>query len=895
MDQQTVLTWGLRYMALLALCWRHGVTEAEETVPLKTLQCYNDYTNHIICSWADTEDAQGLINLTLYHQLEKKQPVSCDLSEHLMWSECPTSHRCVPRRCVIPYTRFFITNEDYYSFRPDRDLGIQLMVPLTQHVQPPPPKNISISPLGDHFLLEWNVSHGDAQVSWLTQKDIQFEVAYKRIEDSWEDASSLHTSNFRVTLEPKLLLPNSIYAARVRTQLTPGSSLSGRPSRWSPEVHWNSQSGDKAQPQNLQCFFDGIQSLNCSWEVWTQVTSSVSFGLFYRPSPADPEEKCSPVVKELQSGLYTRYHCSLTVSNSSAHNQYSVSVRHLEQGKTIKSYNHIQMKPPTLNLTKNRDSYSLHWETQKMSYSFIEHTFQVQYKKKSDSWEDSKTENLDRAHSMDLPQLVPDTTYCARVRVRPIRDYYGRWSEWSNEYTWTTDWVMPTLWMVLILVFLILTLLLALRFGCVLGCRLYRKWKEKIPSPSKSLLFQDGGKGLWTLGSKAAFITKNPIPQGPESNLFAEQLGVSYRHLEDNEVSPLTIEDPNMARDPPSGPDTTPDASSEPTEQPSDVQIDPPTPGRPKKKTPSFDFNGPYLGPPQSHSLPDLPAQLVSPQVGENLKPALPGSLEYMCLPPGGQVHLVPLSQVMGQGQAVDAQCGSSLETTESPSVKPKEIPAVELGVEEQEPRDSPVTLPMSSGGPEDSMMASDYVTPADLVLTLPTGPLSTSLGPSLGLSSAQSPGVCLKLPRVPSGRPALGSPVFDDYVELPPSMSQAAKSPPGNPAPPVTSSPAVSPGEPREEVGPASPHPEGLLVLQQVGDYCFLPGLGPGPLLPHSKPPSPGPCSEIEDLDQDLSVKKLPYQPMPQVPAIQFFKSLKHQDYLSLPPWDNSQPGKVC
>lgn len=46
--------------------------------------------------------------------------------------------------------------------------------------------------------------------------------------------------------------------------------------------------GDKAQPQNLQCFFDGIQSLSCSWEVWNQVAGSVSFGLFYRPSPAAP-------------------------------------------------------------------------------------------------------------------------------------------------------------------------------------------------------------------------------------------------------------------------------------------------------------------------------------------------------------------------------------------------------------------------------------------------------------------------------------------------------------------------------------------------------------------------------------------------------------------------------
>lgn len=361
-------------------------------------------------------------------------------------------------------------------------------------------------------------------------------------------------------------------------------------------------------------------------------------------------------------------------------------------------------------------------------------------------------------------------------------------------------------------------------------------------------------------------------------------------------MSPLTIEDPNMVRDPPSGPDTTPAASSEPTEQPSNVQVDPPTPsGRPKKQIPSYDFNGPYLGPPESHSLPDLPGQLGSPQVGGSLKPAMPGSLEYMCLPPGGQVQLVPLSQVMGQGQVVDVQCGSSLETAGSPSMESKESPPVELRVEEQKPRNNPVTLPISSGGPEDSMMVSDYITPADLVLTLPTEPLSTSLDPSLGFPLAQSPSLCLELPRVPSGSPALGTPRVEDYVELPASMSHPAKSPPGSPVPPVASSPIVSPGEPREEVGPASPHPEGLLVLQQVGDYCFLPGLGPGPLSPHSKPPSPGLCPEIEDLDQDFSVKKLSYQPMPQVPAIQFFKSLKHQDYLSLPPWDNSQPRKVC
>lgn len=176
-----------------------------------------------------------------------------------------------------------------------------------------------------------------------------------------------------------------------------------------------------------------------------------------------------------------------------------------------------------------------------------------------------------------------------------------------------------------------------------------------------------------------------------------------------------------------------------------------------------------------------------------------------------------------------------------------------------------------------------------------PQGPCLPLWAPPLGLPSTQGPSLCLMLSGVPPGSPALPPPEFDDYVEIPPSMSQPAKIPLGNPVPLVPSGPVGSPGEHREEVAPTSPHPEGLLVLQQVGDYCFLPGLGPGSLSPHSKPPPPGLCPEMVDLDQDLSIKKPPCQPMPQVPAIQFFKSLKHQDYLSLPPWDSSQPGKVC
>ena len=39
-----------------------------ETVPMQTLRCHNDYTSRIICRWADTQDAQRLVNVTLYRR-----------------------------------------------------------------------------------------------------------------------------------------------------------------------------------------------------------------------------------------------------------------------------------------------------------------------------------------------------------------------------------------------------------------------------------------------------------------------------------------------------------------------------------------------------------------------------------------------------------------------------------------------------------------------------------------------------------------------------------------------------------------------------------------------------------------------------------------------------------
>ncbi|KAM9671391.1 cytokine receptor common subunit beta-like isoform 1-T6 [Trichechus inunguis] len=888
-----VLTQGLLPIILLALYWRPSMTGAQEAIPLQSLRCYNDYTSRIECRWADTEAAQRLINVTLYHRMDNDppEPVPCNLSDNKPWSDCP-SPPCVSRRCVISRRIFVIGDNDYFSFQPDRPLGTQLTVTLTQHVQPAAPKDLQVSDARDRFLLTWRVHLGGLQSSWLSEWHLESELVYRRLQDSWEEASILYSNSSQAVLGPEHLMPSSTYVARVRTRLAPGTGLSGRPSEWSPEVRWDSQPGDEAQPQNLQCFFNGADMLSCSWEVRSEVASSVPFTLFYKPSPDTEEKECSPVMKEKLSSPYTRHRCQIPVLDSGTHSQYTVSVQPKKEEKFIKSSEHIQMGRPTVNVTKDGDSYILRWEAQKQYYDHIVYTFEVQYRKDTVSWEESKTQPLKNMHSMSLPPLEPSTRYWARVRVKPtLSSYNGIWSEWSEECSWDTEWVLPTWVLVFMLVLITLALLPMLRFCFVYGYRLNQKWKEKIPNPSKSHLFQNGSAGLRLPDSTSTFTSRSLLYKGPWDSHVPELEGVFPAHCGDSEVSPLTTENPKDACDSPSEPDMTP-ATLEPMEQP------PGPSSRTESEASSFDFNGPYLRSPQSHSLPDIWGQLTSLDVGRSRKPLPPGSLEYLCLPAGGQVQLVPLSQAMGQRRAMDvdgvpspgAEGSFSLGSGEGPAPPP---PGPMTGT--QDPKDSPSALHTGAGGPQDSVVASGYVTSADLVFTSAPEALSGSLTPPLGHPSHQNPSPCPGLASGPPGAPAPLQPGFEDYVELPPTTGQPPKSPLCSLASAELGSPVLSPGEPRAHEAPGSPHPEGLLVLQQVGDYCFLPGFGPGLLSPRSKPSSPDPSPEMGGLDQVSQAKKPPGPVMPQVPAIQLFKAMKQQDYLSLPPWEVGRPKEVC
>lgn len=141
-------------------------------------------------------------------------------------------------------------------------------------MQPPAPRDLQVTAEGDRFLLTWSVAPQGAQSPWLSS--LEFEVLYRRLQDSWEvgtsvgsapqspqgpgpaapapaaplsrqDASSLRSTAPQALLGPGHLVPSSTYVARVRARLGRDSGLSGRPSGWSPEVRWDSQPGKEVR------------------------------------------------------------------------------------------------------------------------------------------------------------------------------------------------------------------------------------------------------------------------------------------------------------------------------------------------------------------------------------------------------------------------------------------------------------------------------------------------------------------------------------------------------------------------------------------------------------------------------------------------------------------------
>lgn len=822
---------------------------------------------------------------------------------------------------------FGIGVDDIYGFRPKKVLQTELDVNLFQNVQPLPPQNLSVSSMtsGD-FLLTWKRAYGSQGLG----SALDYEVTYKREWESWEEAVSLLLSNTtHCSLSREDLVPGSSYVARVRARPGQASSFSGQYSKWSLEVSWKTPEGG-LQPRNLRCFFNGGDSLTCSWEVKKVITTSVLFGLFFRATPASKEEECFPVhEKTLSHTPYVVQSCEIPVNNSNNQSQYHVSVRAKTEDKLIEAYKNIQVLPPTnvtVTATDNQE-YELRWIKHRLNYSFITQRYQVKY------WENNRYEqtlqefnisNDEPPFIFTLQMLAASTEYRGKMRARVNKPpvYEGPWSEWSEEFTWKTENVLAPVILPVMLPALIIVLLIAVYCSYKYFLRKKKMWEEKIPNPSKSLLIQSylgkGNLGSWPTSNQLDFNKYN-LSEKMEQASFLQVVDRQAKTLAEclegqtrkTDVFPVTLDLQNSYHALNES-EHTPVACSSQSAYPSfpisrrnsaDASIASHT------RIPCFAFNGPYLYSPAVSSHSDIHQALEMDPVGLSKKSV---SLQYVILPREDspqtpqwreQPGTAPPKNMLPDQKEMMQYLNDKEEVSQASPACGK---GTSKGAEEQ---NSPKAL---------SCTTSPQQCPLEYIATdsplLPS--VSTSIHPPLvtpeespcGSQELQHPsddschefslgktGVLIPASgQAPTSSPELHLDTFGDYLTVPEGLHEHSK--PTKIYLPVSQK---ENGVPRKQ-----PLSEGNLVvlnpdstepvfLCQVGDYCF-----------HSLKS----IVKMENSQENHQVKKLPEgettlgQPVcddesvmgkekdvwkrEKIQAIQLFKNLKSDDYFS---WQQS------
>ncbi|CAM9978036.1 unnamed protein product [Bubo scandiacus] len=628
---------------LLAPCLVLGVRTIGESIPMKTLQCYNDYVSLTTCTWMECSEAHQFMNVTLNFNncCEKNKEMTCRSHKGENHADCQN------------FTMHWVCHihgydQENYNFKFDLTLQADLNVYLFQNVQTLPPQNLSVILMrsGD-VLLTWKAADGSQGLG----NALEYEVTYKRQWESWEKAASLLFSNTTLChLSHDNLVPGSSYVARVRARPGRASGFSGQYSEWSTEASWETPEGG-LQPRNLRCFFNGADRLMCSWEVKKEIIISVLFGLFFRATLVSAEEECSPVhERALPNTPYVVQSCEISVSNSSSQSQYRVSVRAKTEEKLIEAYKNIKVLPPanvSVTVTESQE-YELRWTKHTLGYNFIKQRYQVEYWKNNQYEKTLQKLNI----SNDEPpfifsqqMLASSTEYRAKMRARvntPL-DYEGPWSEWSEEFTWKTENVLPPVVLPVVLPALIITLLIVAYCSYKYFLRRRKMWEEKIPNPSKSLLIQSYlGKvhlGNWPTSSQLD-LNKCNLSEKMEQASFLEVVDRQTKTLAEypevqakkTNISPVALDLQNSYH-----------ALNEPEHAPVVFSSQAAGPSFPVSRRnsadeniasqtaiPCFAFNGPYLYSPVMSSQPDTHQTLEVDPVGAREKSV---SLQYVTLP----------------------------------------------------------------------------------------------------------------------------------------------------------------------------------------------------------------------------------------------------------------------
>uniref|UniRef100_H2ZZ29 Fibronectin type-III domain-containing protein n=1 Tax=Latimeria chalumnae TaxID=7897 RepID=H2ZZ29_LATCH len=409
-----------------------------------SLECVTDYKSQSNCTWTESEKARQFVSMSLYdisfdeegHAYHTIGKQSSEGSEYYrVWGGGK-----VLRKMGSVVHIYFIFDIMSFFF-PATHVSV---------VKPHPPHNLSVKTTdAGNFLLAWETEYARDPTGVLWGA-VQYEVSYKRSWETWDDSTFvfLNEDTPQMELNGLLLDPGVEYSARVRAKPRGDQGFRGHWSEWSPSAMWQSATDLGVKLRKLQCVHNGIDKVECSWEVRREVAESVLFNLTLQDGAGSRERTCDLLEPICDSkSLYISYRCQVRGIQVQLSEMWKVHLRPLELRKTICPNYNIKLPPPfNLSVSELLDgNFKVEWKKAELPYPHMQQKYELQFKKQAEAWEFSETRVLDQdTTDMLLPKMLLDSgsSYVMRVRTKMLKtktlSYDGPWSQWSQEAKWET-------------------------------------------------------------------------------------------------------------------------------------------------------------------------------------------------------------------------------------------------------------------------------------------------------------------------------------------------------------------------------------------------------------------------------------------------------------------------
>ncbi|XP_072550398.1 cytokine receptor common subunit beta [Salminus brasiliensis] len=451
-------------------CSLHSTAQDTPSV-LGSLECYNDYTSHIRCSWEE------------YPHTDLSLVIKPETGEEKQSKECVPDGPGVQlpngklrRSCVYKTEVFFWGNRIVFfnTTCPSRTTTLN----IAQHGKVLSPVNLSVSEVkGEGRMLRWSSAYpGSSPLS----RTLTYQLKHRRHGQDWTVVDNITASQLMVKKQE--LLPGYSYEARVRAR-----GEVGLWSDWSTPVFWITE---EEGVFNLQCVIEEM-GVTCSWQVKREHAQFLSYHLCRQTNGS--KQVCQHCVNHTKRPDHALIDFTCSV-DSPKPELLTMELKTIRKSKEIYTNHHIKSPQPNpIKVNKQNGLWKLTW-TKPSVNTRLKLCYELRLCN-NETQEPIYNFNFSEGdYSSEVPpsSLKPSTIIMAQVRALPCQDFMGQPSDWSKPVYFKND---PASWIttiIYILVAVFVAVLFIVLYNALPAChRRVVLWKVSIPSPIKSRVLEE--------------------------------------------------------------------------------------------------------------------------------------------------------------------------------------------------------------------------------------------------------------------------------------------------------------------------------------------------------------------------------------------------------------------